>query len=291
MADTILNLHWPLNSIRNILRKSKKRRDNNTLLQINIKKDLRKLGNIDMNYTESLENSKPLSSLKKKYLELTGGLDVRSVDISKELPRHPTKRYKRRCLDKISRIVIHTTDRDWSILRLVEFDIGPNHISNTGCAAITYHDVIMDQGTVFHTLPYREVSFHAGGYNTSSVAVALMYRCTDPKTGKDTFAPTTEALKALTAHCGKLCLKFGLTPNRIFGHRELKGTGWFRSKSGSKRLRKTCPGLQVDLDKVRRAVTEYMQIYLRIQGFYQGKVDGDFGKNTRKAFKAFLNKE
>lgn len=216
---------------------------------------------------------------------------MRPVDISRELPRHPTKRYKKRRLSRVNKIVVHTTDRDWSIMQLAEFDIGPNHISDTGCAAITYHDVIMKQGTVFHTLPYGEVSHHAGGYNTGSVAVAMMFQCTNPQTGKDSYHPTVNALKALTAHCGKLCLKFGLTPDRVFGHRELKGTGWFRNKYGSKRLRKTCPGLKVDLDKVRKAVAEYMQIYLRIQGYYKGKIDGDFGKNSRKALKAFLNRK
>lgn len=212
---------------------------------------------------------------------------MRPVDISRELPRHPTKYYKTRSLSRVNKIVVHTTDRDWSILQLAQYDIGPNHISDTGCPAITYHDVVMKNGTVFHTLPYKEVSHHAGGYNTGSVAVALMYKCTN-EGSKIQNHPTVNAMKALISHCGKMCLKFGLTPDRIFGHRELKGTGWFLDKYGSKRLRKSCPGRFVDLDKLRKAVAEYMQIYLRIQGFYKDKIDGNFGKNSRAALQAFL---
>lgn len=228
-----------------------------------------------------------MNDIRVKYKELTGGLDVRPVDISKELPKHPIKKYKRRLLSKINKIVVHTTDRDWSILELAEYDIKPNHISSDGCPAITYHDVIMSNAAVFHTLSYDQVSHHAGGYNTGSVAVTLMYRCTSAMTDKDTYAPTDIALKALKCHCGKLCLKFGLTPDRVFGHRELKGTGWFLNKWGSKLLRKTCPGKKVDLDKLREGVAEYMQIFLKLEGFYQGEIDSDFGKDSIKALKKY----
>ena len=229
--------------------------------------------------------------LKRRYDELTGGFDVKSVNVFQSLPRHPTKKYGYRALSSINKIVIHTSDRDWSITELAKFDIEPNHISDTGCPAITYHDVIMKTGVVFHTLPYKEVSWHAGGYNSGSVAVALMYRCTDPETQKDRFHPTTNALKALVSHCGKLCLRFNLTPDRVLGHRELFGTGWFRNKHGSKRLRKTCPGLKINLDVLRKNIAEYMQIYLRLTGLYRGKIDGDFGHNSRKALDALKERK
>jgi hypothetical protein len=74
------------------------------------------------------------------------------------------------------------------------------------------------------------------------------------------------------------------------GHRELKGTGWTMFK-GSKRLRKTCPGIKVDLDKVRRSVARFMQIVLGADGFYTGKVDGLFGPRSKKAFESYLSQE
>lgn len=228
----------------------------------------------------------PLSSLRGLYNLLTGGLDVRPVDISRELPRHPKKRYDKRSLSQVDMVVIHTTDKDWSIQELAKFDIGPNHISSTGCPGPTYHDVVMKQGTVFHCLPYEEVSWHAGGYNTRSVAVALMYQCTDIYTKKDSYGPTSSAMKALICQLGKLCLKFGLTPYRVVGHRELKGTGWFW-KRGHKRLRKTCPGLQIDLDNLRSRVALYMQIFLRLEGHYNGEVDGIWNSECNAALKLY----
>lgn len=225
---------------------------------------------------------------------LCGGQDVKTTDLSRSLPRHPSgKSYKTRDLSKINKIVVHCTDRDWTLVRLAMYDITPyyivdgkkvyNHIDPTGLPAITYHDVIMKDGKPYHTLPYNEVSYHAGGYNTGSIAVALMYRVTDHVTGKDTFAPTDKAIKTLQCHLGKLCLQFGLTPDRVFGHRELKGTGWFFNSQGSKRLRKTCPGMQVDLDLLRTHVAKYMQLVLLMKGFYKGRIDGDFGKKSRAA--------
>ena len=207
---------------------------------------------------------------------------VKPLDIAGQLDRHPTKKYKKRTFQQVNKIVVHCTDRDWKIEELVTFDLAPNHVSKDGCAAITYHDVVMKDGTVYHTLPYTEISTHAGGYNTNSVAITLMYRVCNPDTGRDTYSPTHKALKALQGHCGRLCLQFGLTPDRIFAHRELKGTGWFFLK-GHKRLRKTCPGLQVHMKIVRDEAAKYMQLVLKTQGFYAGKIDGRFGKISKSA--------
>jgi len=223
---------------------------------------------------------------------------MKTTDLSRTLPRHPSgKKYRTRRLSQINKIVVHCTDCDWSIQKLAKYDITPfyvingkkiyNHIDPTGLSAITYHDIIMKDGRPCHTLSYNEVSAHAGGWNTGSIAVALMYRVSDEK-GNDVYAPTKKALKTLQCHLGKLCLRFGLTPDRVFGHRELKGTGWFLSKNGSKRLRKTCPGLQVDLDQLRRNVAIYMQLILKIKKYYTATIDGIFGKKSRAALAAYL---
>jgi hypothetical protein len=209
--------------------------------------------------------------------------DVKPEDLTDSLPRHPTKRYKKRDLSKINKIVVHTTDRDWTVQRLAEYDIQPNHISADGLAAITYHDVILKTGDIKHCLDYDEISMHAGGYNTGSIAVAGMYIVTDPVSGKDTFAAPKNCLMSMQCHLGRLCIHFKLTPDRIFGHRELKGTGWFFNSQGSKRLRKTCPGKKVDLDQLRTNAAMYMQIALKCKGLYDGPIDGIFGKNSKAA--------
>ena len=79
---------------------------------------------------------------------------------------------------------------------------------------------------------------------------------------------------------GKLCLELCLLPSNIRGHRELKMTGWIPGPKGSRRLRKTCPGMLIDLDKFRRSVSTYMQIVLKDAGVYNGSIDGIFGLKT-----------
>lgn len=230
-----------------------------------------------------------------------GGL-MKAVDLTNSLWRHPFKKYNKRKLSQIDKIVVHCTDRDWTIIQLNHYDVDGflkyedgtieiNHVSASGLPAITYHDVILMDGKLYHTLPYEEVSWHAGGYNTGSIAVALMYRVTDSKTNEDTFAPTSMSLQTLQTYLGKLCLQLGLTPDRVMGHRELFGTGWFHNSQGSKRLRKTCPGLKVDLDLLRINVATYMQLVLKMKGFYSGEIDGDFGPKSKAAMKLFTNNE
>ena len=53
-----------------------------------------------------------------------------------------------------------------------------------------------------------------------------------------------KAIAKLVTLLHLLCIEECVPPTKIFGHRELKGTGWTLQK-GSKRLRKTCPGMSV----------------------------------------------
>jgi len=213
--------------------------------------------------------------------------EVKPVDIAADLAVHGSKTYTLRKLSAIKRIVVHTTDWDTSPQRLAKYDIGPNHISKTGCPAITYHEIVMKDGVVYKTLPYEQVSWHVGPWNGSSLGVALMFRVSDDK-GKDSYAPDLNQLKALQTRLGQLCMDLGLTPDCVVGHRELKGTGWFMFK-GSRRLRKTCPGLQVDLDQLRTNVALYMQIMLKTLG-WELELDGVFGPKSRAAFAAYLRR-
>ena len=93
-------------------------------------------------------------------------------------------------------------------------------------------------------------------------------------------------MTALHVRCGELCLDFNLTPDKVVGHRELKGTGWVMFK-GSKTLRKTCPGINVDLELMRYDISRYMQIVLGTNGFYTAAVDGIFGPKSKEALNSY----
>jgi len=213
---------------------------------------------------------------------------VRPIDIVDELPRHETKTYERRSDTEIGLLVVHTTDWDTDVETVVEYDIGPNHISKTGCPGSTYHEFIMPDGTIYKALWDVEIAWHAGNHNRKSYAVALMYRCTKKgaKYNADQHAPDKNAMLSLQCRLGDLCLKYGLDPDAVRCHRELKGTGWFWQK-GSKRLRKSCPGHKVDMDLLRTNVTKYMQCVLKMRKLYPGKIDGKWGIMSRRAMNEY----
>ena len=132
------------------------------------------------------------------------------LDITDELDRHPTKTYKLRNLRKIKRIVVHTTDWTTTPHRIAKYDVEPNHISSTGCPAITYHEMIGTSGEPYRTLDYKEVSWHSGVWNPTSLAIALCYRCSNKK-GEDVYKPKKKLMKALQVRCGEMCLELGLS--------------------------------------------------------------------------------
>ena len=81
-------------------------------------------------------------------------------------------------------------------------------------------------------------------------------------------------------------MNLGVDPDMILGHRELPGTG-YKIIRGIKRLRKTCPGLLVNMSQVRYAVSIEVQKFLRDMGLYSGRIDGLFGRNSEKALKKY----
>lgn len=218
------------------------------------------------------------------------------TDVRETLPRHATKKYKRRALSAIDMIVVHCSDADWTLEQLADYDIKPNHISKTGCPAVTYHDVIMKDGHLYHCLDYTERSWHAGKWNGRSAAVCLMYRATNKVKGKPNYHPPEDAVKRLTRHLTSLCLGLKVLPKDIRGHRELEDTGWVwklvPGDSGKKRksLLKWCPGQFVNMDEVRLAVTKKLQLRLAIAGYYKGGLDGIFGPKSIQALYAWQPK-
>jgi hypothetical protein len=241
----------------------------------------------------------PDSNKQLKYL--TGGLSVIPIDLSGTLLRSSSKTYKTRSESKIDMIV----DRDWSVEQLAEYDVKGsltytrkidgkeitdiNHINKKGLPGITYHDCI-GPNNIWHTLPYGESSYHAAGYNGRSVAIAMLYRTTNPDTNRAEYAPNQGIFKLTQCHAAELCFKFGLAPDRIVGHRELKGTGWDWIR-GRKRLLKSCPGPHVNMDLLRKNAALYMQVRLKTNGYYSGAIDGDFGPLSRAALELYKGSE
>lgn len=214
-------------------------------------------------------------------------------DLSKTLPVHPTKKPKIRKTSAIKQIVIHCTDWNCSLEELVKYDLGKNHISDTGCPTCTYHYVIKQSGEIIKAVDPTVVTWHAGIHNGSSIAVALIYK-TDPQfeSGKakrtsSEFLPSQLMMDNLSDLLVSLCIELKIEPTQLFGHREMIDTGWFWS-AGHKVLKKTCPGMGIDLPKLRTNIVTKLQIMMANQGYYNYPIDGEWGPKSKYAFTDLL---
>lgn len=203
------------------------------------------------------------------------------IDIRDKLPRHPTKKWKTR--KNIDTIVVHCSDgSSQDPVSYARFHITPspdNHLSTSGAPGLAYHDLITKDGTVYHCNLYSDSTWHAKFYNDRSVGVCMAFR-------PETENPSGDQIMALFEHVAQLCLWLKVSPNRVFGHRELP---WMFKifHDGSKGYLKTCPGMQVNLDSMRSEIAKFVQINLQRKGLYDGMVDGKFGPKSEAALMAF----
>lgn len=168
-------------------------------------------------------------------------------NIVNELPRHPTRKYKRRNLKDIKTFVVHCTDGKHDTPRSVaEYHISPGcHISPEGIPAIAYSFFIMPNGIVYQTLAYEEISWHVGNWNKSCLGIVLAYKDEGNLPPQEQYDALIKLLKYLMNE---------LNIDEVVGHRELEGTGYIINKYGQKDLLKTCPGMSIDLDQLREDI-------------------------------------
>lgn len=208
---------------------------------------------------------------------------MRLIDVRSDLPLNPNpkRRYKRRKLNRISKIVLHCTGSgEPRLMPLAKYDVTPrpdHHISPLACPGFTYHYYIDRDGTTYFTSDLENITWHVGNHNRSSVGVCMCYKSNDNPNPPP--AAQIQAAQDILTH---LCLKLKIDPDNIVGHRELPGTG-YRIVNGTKKLRKTCPGLLTSMTQTRYNVSINIQKTLKILGFYFGKIDGKFGPISEKA--------
>lgn len=95
--------------------------------------------------------------------------EIKIIDIVDKLPKHTTKKYRKRDLAKATHIVIHHTvsppDRPIS-------SIASYHVSR-GWPGIGYHYVISGSGDIYQTNYNETMSYHVGGQNHYAIGVSL----------------------------------------------------------------------------------------------------------------------
>ena len=213
---------------------------------------------------------------------------IKVLDVAYSLPHHPTRKYKKRLLGEIERIVVHNSESHSSLKAIARYHVSPgNHISAKGCPQITYHGAVELDGVVKKTLEYNVISWHAGVWNPSSLGICMLYKSTDGK-GNTILGPADIQLQNTMEYCARLCLRFKLHPSKVVGHREMKWTGWIPVGKGSRKYRKQCPGKLVDMNEFRHGVAISMQSEMRQKRFYTGLVDGRFGPQSKKALEHYV---
>jgi N-acetyl-anhydromuramyl-L-alanine amidase AmpD len=220
---------------------------------------------------------------------------MRLIDVRSSLPLNPNprRRYKRRKLKKITKIVIHSTGTgEPNLVPLARYDVTPrpdHHISPKGCPGFTYHYYVgRDEGqgdpNIFFTSDLENITWHAGKHNKNSIGVCMKY-----KYQGNPNPPSDGQLQALYRLLVHLCLELKIDPDNIRGHRELRGTG-YKIVNGVKKLRKPCPGMLVNMDALRNIIARGVQTVLKTTGYYNRRVDGIFGPLSEKALKQYHEK-
>jgi N-acetyl-anhydromuramyl-L-alanine amidase AmpD len=224
-------------------------------------------------------------------------MSLKFEDLTNVLPVHAIK--KPELQSKITKIVVHTTDGVGTPRGFARYAIGPNHISSTGCPTITYHYLIDGSGKAFKTCAHKNITWHAGPHNRESLGIALIYKLDNdweelakkglalPEPPLPENTPSNPQLHTLLDLLYALCLKEKVQPECVYGHRELSGTGWTLEK-GSRKLRKTCPGMSVNLDDLRKQLVRRFQADLKQKGLYLGDIDGKWGPKSREAFSMYV---
>jgi N-acetylmuramoyl-L-alanine amidase len=137
-------------------------------------------------------------------------------------------------LKKVERIVIHHTQGyDWNAE-----DVHEMHINQFGWNGIGYNYFIEKDGTI-QTGRGLHIGAHARGYNDESIGICLAGNYDD-----EDLAPIME--QSLYAICIHFMNMFDLTSDDVYGHRECQSP-------------KTCPGLNIDMDKIRERLKKLQE--------------------------------
>jgi len=175
-------------------------------------------------------------------------------NISGQIPKNPN--YDRIPIrnQEIQYIVWHCDDAEnWTHKNLIEYDLKANHIDPRGCPVPTYTYYIERDGSIWQLNQEVTKTWHAGvvskyvdlcpRWNDISLAICFAF-----KPNKKNPLPAVQMESGLYLTTEILLRRHADSAN-VKGHRELCGTG--HVPGHPERLRKTCPGLGIDMNSVR----------------------------------------
>lgn len=132
------------------------------------------------------------------------------TNIIKDLPKHQTKRFGKRSLNKIDEITIHHSATNGTVKNIAEY-----HVNTLGWPGIGYHFVINTNGEIYQVNYLTTLSYHSKGRNTRAVGICLIG---DYSTKEPNFK-MIKSLDSLVEH-----LKGAIEIKSIKPHNETKAT-------------------------------------------------------------------
>jgi N-acetyl-anhydromuramyl-L-alanine amidase AmpD len=177
---------------------------------------------------------------------------------------------------KVNKLVFHCTDASgWSPEKLSNF-----FVSERNFFCCSYHYYITTE-KVFHMVDENVITWHAGNFNPTSIGFSIDYAATRDEKLQVKIDPKLIENASLTAVYLLIKGQGRILPKNLFGHRELPITGWvWNKKHDNKLLRKTCPGMAIDLDKFRYDTIRLLQTKLVELTDIEMPIDGIFGTKT-----------
>jgi hypothetical protein len=134
-------------------------------------------------------------------------------DISGSLPRNSDQQYPDRDISEISRIVVHHTVVSAPVQRIAAV-----LVDQEGLPGITYHYCVTEQGSVYQTQPVDLAVFRSARQpGAESIDVCLVGNFTDQP-------PSQAQLNAAAVLIAYLVQEYGLSPDQIFGYKEIAAT-------------------------------------------------------------------
>lgn len=124
-------------------------------------------------------------------------------------------------------------------------DIDAYHKAHNGWRSIGYHWFVEVDGKGVQGRPDDEVGAHAGGFNAYTLGLCVSGH-------GDHEAWNAKQLDEVIRKCAQWCRTHRLSSAQVIGHRET-------DEHGGPPVAKTCPGLLIDMDRVRDLLAERLE--------------------------------
>ena len=156
-------------------------------------------------------------------------MGLKIINKVQALPCDPLYSYKKRSLTSINKIIIHHSATPTGSCEA----FARYHVENNGWPGIGYHYVIDPQGNIYKTQNIGTISYHASGYNPSSIGICLIGDFNNSHPTQEAFDACVSLANELISTYKNICY--------VLSHKEAGATT-------------SCPGKYFDMNRLRKEI-------------------------------------